>query len=293
MLALQLFLVTISVPLMLLATLIKERRDKEEALRESEERVTLAASAGKLGLWFWDVPRDEIWVGQGRCALFGWADDPVDFKRFMESVHPKDRERARAGVNWALQGGGDHVVEYRIVLSDGSIRRLVTRARVELDGAAARLGSAAFLLTSPERKLVDEALRESEADSRTMANTAPVMIWMSDPDKLCNFLNKGWLDFTGRSLEQASATVGRRESTPMTLIIALEYTLTLSMRDKSLRWNIACGDLTANIVGCWIMVCRALIRTVHFSGISVRPLTSPSAGERNLNCGGSARNWRM
>jgi PAS domain-containing protein len=63
-----------SVPLMLLAALINERREKEEALQESEERVTLAASAGKLGLWFWNVPRDEIWVGQGRRALFGWAE---------------------------------------------------------------------------------------------------------------------------------------------------------------------------------------------------------------------------
>ena len=35
-----------------------------------------------------------------------------------------------------------------------------------------------------------------------MANTAPVLIWMSGPDKLCTFFNKGWLDFTGRTLEQ-------------------------------------------------------------------------------------------
>jgi PAS domain S-box-containing protein len=201
-LPLQLFLVVISVPLMLLAALIRERRDKEEALRESEERVTLAASAGKLGLWFWDVPRDEIWVGQGRRTLFGWAEsEPVGFKRFIEIVHPEDRERVRAGMSWALQGGGDHVVEYRIVLSDGSIRWLVTRARVELDdGRPARVRGVSIDIT--ERKLVDEALRESEGRFRTMANTAPVMIWMSGPDKLCSFFNKGWLDFTGRSMEQ-------------------------------------------------------------------------------------------
>ena len=50
--------------------------------------------------------------------------------------------------------------------------------------------------------MADEALRESEERFRTMADTAPVMIWMAGTDKLCTFLNKGWLDFTGRTLEQ-------------------------------------------------------------------------------------------
>lgn len=45
-------------------------------------------------------------------------------------------------------------------------------------------------------------LRESEERFRLVANTAPVMIWMSDPDKLCTYFNAGWLDFTGRSLEE-------------------------------------------------------------------------------------------
>jgi PAS domain S-box-containing protein len=45
-------------------------------------------------------------------------------------------------------------------------------------------------------------LQESEVRFRTMANTAPVMIWMSNTDRLCTFFNKNWLDFTGRALEQ-------------------------------------------------------------------------------------------
>jgi PAS domain S-box-containing protein len=53
-----------------------------------------------------------------------------------------------------------------------------------------------------DRKQAEEVLRESETRFRTMANTAPVMIWMSGTDKRCTFFNKGWLDFTGRLLEQ-------------------------------------------------------------------------------------------
>ena len=53
-----------------------------------------------------------------------------------------------------------------------------------------------------ERKQSEAILRESEARFRQMVDTAPVLIWMSGTDKLCNYFNQPWLDFTGRSLDQ-------------------------------------------------------------------------------------------
>lgn len=55
-----------------------------------------------------------------------------------------------------------------------------------------------------ESKHAIDALRESESRFRTLANSAPVLIWMSGLDKLCNWFNKVWLEFTGRSMEQES-----------------------------------------------------------------------------------------
>jgi two-component system, LuxR family, sensor kinase FixL len=53
-----------------------------------------------------------------------------------------------------------------------------------------------------ERATGETERRESEERFRIVADAAPVLIWMSDVDKLCTFFNKPWLKFTGRSLEQ-------------------------------------------------------------------------------------------
>jgi PAS domain S-box-containing protein len=186
------------------AQLAQRFQASEAALRESEARINLATSAANLGLWLWNIRDDKLWVTEKWRTLFGFTEsEPMNFRRLLEVVHPEDRERMQLIVQHMSEHGGiDHESEYRIIRPDGSIRWIAGYGSVELDEGGKPVFARGVSRDITLRKHAEEELRESEARFRAMANTAPVMIWVSGPDRLCTFFNKGWLDFTGRTLEQ-------------------------------------------------------------------------------------------
>ena len=94
------------------------------------------------------------------------------------------------------------IPEEKITDSSGNVRWLQTVKRPVIgeDGMAHQVLGVSADLT--ERLRAEEALKESEARFRLMADAAPVLIWVSDATARCTFFNKPWLDFTGRALEQ-------------------------------------------------------------------------------------------
>ena len=74
-----------------------------------------------------------------------------------------------------------------------------------------------LLVNLVRRRRAERSLAESEVRFRIAADGAPVMIWMSGPDKLCTFFNKAWLEFTGRAMnEETLAMAGPRGCMPTT-----------------------------------------------------------------------------
>jgi two-component system, LuxR family, sensor kinase FixL len=114
---------------------VTELLNKDEALRESEERMRLAADAVNLGIWEWNLATNEIWAPHARRALLGWpASGKITFEDFISRVHAEDHLQVRQTISDAIDEAKDYDSEYRLVLPDGIVRWMSTRGSVHLDG---------------------------------------------------------------------------------------------------------------------------------------------------------------
>jgi PAS domain S-box-containing protein len=187
----------------LLADLLERSRAEEKA-RESEERLRFAQEAADIGsfdsnletgLATW-TPKLEEMYGLPPGSFHGGLAD------WLNLIHPDDRRRVEVRLWESFETGSFTEEEWRVIWPDQSVRWLAGRWRVfqNAEGKPSRLRGASLDIT--DRKRIEQTLRESEERFRHIADTAPVMIWIADPDNLGTFFNKAWLDFTGRSMEQ-------------------------------------------------------------------------------------------
>ena len=138
-------------------------------LRESEERMTLAAEAAGFGVWMWSIPSNQVWGSERWLRLFGFAPDAaVSFEMVIQRIHPDDREMVEREVRRALVDRGDYAVEYRVILPDGTQRWIASRGRMYPDahGKPARMLGAAIDITGRKQAEQEIAATAQRTGSR-------------------------------------------------------------------------------------------------------------------------------
>ena len=136
------------------------RKRAFDDLRTSEERLERAAIAANSGLWEVDVPSGRIWVAGETRRLYGLAAvESPDWTRFVNLVHPEERDAVTARVAAVMRGDGIFDQEYRIVRDDGTVRWI--RARGRASGPERLLGASVDVTdrVEAERRAAGEAER--------------------------------------------------------------------------------------------------------------------------------------
>ncbi len=181
---------------------ITGRKKVEETLRFSEERYRALFRDNPTMIVTLDADLTMLSVNPVCASQLGYSVDELVGQSVLRLFHENDHPAVIKQLQMCLQNT-DQVYrwQFRKIRKDGAPLWVEETAQAvyDLNGA---LNLLVVCQDITKRKQAEEALRESEELFHLMADTAPVLIWMSGTDTLCTFFNKPWLKFTGRTLEQ-------------------------------------------------------------------------------------------
>jgi len=125
-------------------------------LQESEQRLALASDSANLGVWIRDLIRNEIWATDKWRTLFGFTkSEPLVLDKFLQRVHPDDREGVLQVLTSAPKGNGGYEKEYRVVLANEQTRWIASRGQVEFDGRGKAVRVSGVSMDITQRKLAE------------------------------------------------------------------------------------------------------------------------------------------
>ena len=167
---------------------VTARRSQDAALKESEGRLALAASAARIGIWDWDLETGEMVYSDRARAIYGLSPgQPISRDSIAAITHRQDQARTRARTDRALDPAVREkvVYEYRIVRPDGEVRWVRAHGVAifaEGAGGPKAVRYVGTLEDVTEQKRVEEELRRSRRRLTLAIDAGRMAVWTIDSE---------------------------------------------------------------------------------------------------------------
>jgi two-component system sensor histidine kinase/response regulator len=189
---------------------ITEKREAEEALRNSEARWQFAVDGAGDGIWDWDVPTNKVFYSPQWKAMLGYSDDEVGdtTDAWSRLIHPEDLERCWETIDEHFKGDAPvFILEHRMKAKDGSWRWILDRGKVverAEDGTPLRvIGSHSDITT---RKHEEEELRIHRERLMLAAEISGLGVWDFNIDTNSLYCDDQWYNILGLDSNLVSIT---------------------------------------------------------------------------------------
>ena len=185
-------------------TLEQQVTEKTSELRESRERLSLALTSSRMGIFEWNVAENKRYWDENVHRMLGT--NPENFsgtaEEFFGIMHPDDRQAVQTTLKEAVDEDVPYEAEYRAMWPDGSIHHIATRGKLQRDGAGRPLRITGVCWEITERRRAEERLRRQAE----LLNLASEAIFMWELDGAIIYWSDGAARLYGYSGEEA---VGR------------------------------------------------------------------------------------
>jgi PAS domain S-box-containing protein len=203
---------------------VVEREQVEEELRESREMLSMALHGANLGTWHWDLTTgDALWT-EHTFHILGYETNEIEpnLKNWKKMVHPEDWPTVAENLNFHMEGKlPTFDVEYRSQNKSGDWQWVQAQGNViavDAEGKPTRM--AGVLADITVRRRAEEALQESEAKYRFLAEHASDLIWTVDLNMRTTFMSASVEKVLGFTPQERMVQDVEDQLTPETLELA-------------------------------------------------------------------------
>jgi PAS domain S-box-containing protein len=174
----------------------------ERSQRGTEERLRLLAANLTQMVLAYDMDRKLTYANPAVQTLIGYSPEELASTHFIDGIHSEDRERMLALWDDLYQGKSFREVEYRLIAKDGTVKWVSATWGPIHDASGQQVGVQGGGQDITERKLAEEALRESERRFRGMLENVHLSALMLDLDGTITFCNDYVVSATGWAREE-------------------------------------------------------------------------------------------
>jgi PAS domain S-box-containing protein len=143
---------------------ISERKKTEEMLRDAKRRLEATLYTSDIATWVWDAENDRMVADENMARLFSVTKEVAagaPLSAYLQAIHPEDLQAVKASVEETLATPGKfYECDYRLIQSDGSIRWVIARGRVERDASGKPLKFPGVLMDITQIKQIQENFRQ-------------------------------------------------------------------------------------------------------------------------------------
>jgi PAS domain S-box-containing protein len=175
-----------------------ERKLVEDTLRESDARFRLAAQAGKMYAYEWDLTTDRIVRSGDISGVLGSASQAsLTREQLLARVHPDDQGIFKAAVNERTPENPDVQISYRFLGPDGTVEWLEKTAHAFFDERGTMIRMIGMVADITERKRAENAIRDGEMRYRRIVETTNEGVWVLDSKLQNSYVNDRMAEMLG------------------------------------------------------------------------------------------------
>ncbi|MEO8048575.1 MAG: PAS domain S-box protein [Nitrospirota bacterium] len=187
---------------------ITERKRGAEEIVQLADRLELATRAAQIGVWDWNILKNELVWDDRMFALYGVEKEAFGgaYDAWLSSVHPDDRVRCDEAIQQAVHTGTPYDIDFRIRWPTGLVRVIKASGQVirDPDGTPLRMTGVNYDIT--DRKQAEEALEASERLMNNILENIPSYVFATDRQHRFILLSDDLARFYGKRKEEILGT---------------------------------------------------------------------------------------